>query len=112
MMYPAYQNSQSTGAAALHQAAPEGVWALAVISLLILFSFAAVALAIYRNTERGTLGRASRRVPPIPMAMGFDARLTPDDRLREVSWLESMMEAPARQIPGRRSTQESDTSEG
>lgn len=105
MVYSQLQNLPSTGIPGSHvsQMTPEGLWALAAFSALFIFSFVACAVAIFRNTERGGWGNAkSDRVPPIPLAKGFDSRLTPEDRLREVQWLEAMMDAPARQDAGPR----------
>lgn len=83
---------------------PESLWALGIFAALFIFSFAACAVAIFRNTERGSWSNPSTdRIAPIPMAKGFDARLTPSDRIREVQWLEAMMEAPARKSAGRKS---------
>lgn len=85
------------------QMTPESLWALGIFAALFIFSFAACAVAIFRNTERGGWGDSSTdRIAPIPMAQGFDVRLTPADRTREVQWLEAMMEAPARESAARK----------
>jgi len=89
----------------LHAAAmtPESLWALGIFAALFIFSFVACAVAIFRNTERGSWGSPSTDVvAPIPMVKGFDARLTPADRLREIQWLEAMMDAPARESVARK----------
>lgn len=97
-MFQQYSNLPAAGVPGSHasQMTPESLWALGIFAAIFIFSFAACAVAIFRNTERGSWGNPrTDRVPPVPMAKGFDAQLTPADRLREVQWLEAMMDAPA-----------------
>jgi len=76
------------------QTAPaEELWLFAVIALLVLFSFAAAATAIYRRTERGTA--ILRTIPSAPGGQEFDFNLSPRERVREQLWIEELMAAPA-----------------
>ena len=72
---------------------PEQSWLFGVLSMLVLFSFAAAAVVIYRKTERG--GLMLKATAPFDQSSEPHRKVPRRQRADELRWLEELMATPA-----------------
>lgn len=80
----------------LSSVTPEMLWGFLIASsFLLALVVGFVVVAMRGEAEPRPARSRSFKIPPIPMASDFDPRITAKQRALELSWLQSLMEAPA-----------------
>ncbi len=67
----------------------------AMVSLFILALICAATVVAYRRFGGMNTPVDLTKVPPVPQAHDYDPNLTPHERLRELNWIESLMQSPS-----------------